>query len=161
MRLINTVSTIFETASRLDNGIHFWRVLPSKKYTKFVAACETFKTIALKYIHASLEAIREKRRLSGAAVGDDDNPTLLEMFAARGCDEATTVTMALDMMFAGVDTTSHALSFAMYHLARNPEVQERLHAEVLMHLPTKTSKLDKKTFDHMPYMKVKASVHVV
>ena len=31
--------------------------------------------------------------------------------------------MALDMLFAGIDTSSHTIAFALYHLAKNPTVQ--------------------------------------
>ena len=41
----------------------------------------------------------------------------------RGCDTGTATIMALDMLFAGIDTSSHTIAFALYHLAKNPRVQ--------------------------------------
>ncbi len=38
-------------------------------------------------------------------------------------------------------------------MAKNPEVQEKLHQEVLTHLPTKSSKLNKNALDKMPYLR--------
>ena len=43
-------------------------------------------------------------------------PTLLEQLAQRGCDEEAAVVMALDMMFAGIDTASHNIGFILYEL---------------------------------------------
>lgn len=86
---------------------------------------------------------------------EEGDATLLEMFKARGCDEQTAVVMALDMIFAGVDTSSHTASFLLYHLAKNPEVQERLFQEVKRELPEVDSKMNRKTLDSMPYMKVR------
>ena len=44
-------------------------------------------------------------------------------FPERGCDTGTATIMALDMLFAGIDTSSHTIAFALYHLAKNPRVQ--------------------------------------
>lgn len=55
--------------------------------------------------------------------------------------------------FSGIDTSSHLGAFAMYQLARNPQVQEMLHAEVSKELPHKSSKLDLKALDRMPYLR--------
>ena len=44
-------------------------------------------------------------------------------FPERGCDTGTATIMALDMLFAGIDTSSHTIAFALYHLAKNPTVQ--------------------------------------
>ena len=35
--------------------------------------------------------------------------------------------MANDALMAGIDTTGNASAFLLYHLASNPEHQERLH----------------------------------
>ena len=55
----------------------------------------------------------------------------------RGCDETTAIVMALDMMFAGIDTSSHTSSYAMFQLAKHPEVQEKLYREIKKELPDK------------------------
>ena len=48
--------------------------------------------------------------------------------------------MALDMMFAGIDTSSHTSAYALYQLAKHPEIQETLYKEIKSELPTKVSK---------------------
>ena len=47
--------------------------------------------------------------------------------------------MALDMMFAGIDTSSHTSSYAMFQLAKHPEVQEKLYREIKKELPDKVT----------------------
>jgi hypothetical protein len=93
------------------------------------------------YIHQSLEDVKGNK-------GDDKGePTLIEMFFDRGCDEATAIIMALDMMFAGIDASSHLSAYALYRLARNPEVQERLYQEIKTELPSRDSKIEKKALE--------------
>ena len=40
------------------------------------------------------------------------------------------VVMSLDAFFAGIDTTSSSAAFLIYNLAANPDVQDRLYAEI-------------------------------
>ena len=37
---------------------------------------------------------------------------------------------AIELMFGGVDTTSHTVIFILYLLANNPDVQDRLYGEM-------------------------------
>ena len=62
---------------------------------------------------------------------------MLELFFERGVDVSTAIVMALDMMFAGVDTSSHTSAFIMYQLAKHPNVQEKLYKEISTELPDK------------------------
>ena len=41
------------------------------------------------------------------------------------------VVMAIDGMMAGIDTTGNTVSFLLYHLAINPEAQEKLYQEII------------------------------
>ena len=61
------------------------------------------------------------------------------IYFVRGCDETTAIVMALDMMFAGIDTSSHTSSYAMFQLAKHPEVQEKLYREIKKELPDKVT----------------------
>ena len=45
------------------------------------------------------------------------------------CDEATLRALSEDLIFAGIDTTSHTVAFALYFLSKNPEAQAKLRIE--------------------------------
>ena len=149
MEVIGAVRDIFETNANLDQALlQWWRYLPSQDMKKFLRATEVFQTVTTKYVGQAMRRIAETQSQDGSGP-----PTLLELFAARGCSEQVATVMALDMIFAGIDTSSHSSAFFLYHLAKNPRVQDKLREEVATALPSGDSRLTDKSFERMPYMK--------
>lgn len=62
-------------------------------------------------------------------------------------------TQTIDLLMAGIDTTSHTTSFLLYQLARNPEIQERLRREVLDVVGPKGSPLTVSNANNLHYLK--------
>ncbi|KAK3874939.1 hypothetical protein Pcinc_020158 [Petrolisthes cinctipes] len=61
----------------------------------------------------------------------DEELTLMESLLTKpGLSRKDVVTLILDMLFAGIDTTSHTMGFTLYLLARNPAAQVKLQEEV-------------------------------
>ena len=150
MEVIGAVRDIFETNANLDQALlQWWRYLPSQEMRRFLKATDVFQTVTTKYVGQAMRRIAEAHTKEG----DSGPPTLLELFAARGCSEQVATVMALDMIFAGIDTSSHSSAFFLYHLAKNPRVQDKLREEVAAALPSADSRLTEKSFDRMPYMK--------
>lgn len=147
--LIKAVGEMFGLNYRLDNGLQLWRYSPVQGPTmrKLEEHCKVFYSICERHIQESLAKLQAREKKEG------EDKTLLELFAERGCDSGMATIMALDMLFAGVDTSSHTISFALYHLARNPRVQDKLHSEIVEHLGESGGFLKKNKFDSMPYLK--------
>ena len=68
-------------------------------------------------------------------------------------DKSIGIAMAEDMLLAGVDTTSTAVTSVLYSLAKNPDKQEKLREEILTILPEKSSKLTPTSFNSAPYLR--------
>jgi cytochrome P450 len=96
--------------------------------------------------HADMDAIiygmiRERRQSPG------DRGDLLSMLLEAVDSEDSTARMTdeqvrdecMTIMLAGHETTANALSFALWLLAKHPEIQERLHAEAAAVLGTRAA----------------------
>jgi cytochrome P450 len=64
------------------------------------------------------------------AAGVDHGDLLSMLVAAEGMDDDEVRTQVLNILMAGTDTTAITLSWAFCELARNPEVERRVHEEI-------------------------------
>lgn len=100
-----------------------------------------------KYIKEAREKLSQKGK-------DEEVDTVLEkLLLTKGYGEGYTLMMVQDMFGAGIDTTAHSMAFLFYHLARNPEKQEKLRDEILGVAPDKTAAVTSQVINKMPYMK--------
>ncbi|TFV58607.1 cytochrome P450 [Mycobacterium sp. PS03-16] len=77
-------------------------------------------------LHAIADEIVDRRRAEGLGRHDD----LLDTMLGAGLSPANIRYQLLNFLVAGHETTSGALSFALFNLSRHPEVCERARAEV-------------------------------
>lgn len=61
--------------------------------------------------------------------------------------------MAADFFLAGIDTTTYTSSFLLYHISKNPKVQEKLFEESLKVLPNVESTFAESSLQEIPYAK--------
>ena len=125
IRIINSVQGVFEKSRLLDEGLGLWRKFPqlSRLFNSFGSDYDQFLNLSKKYIKLAL---------------DDEDPesaALLRSLAAEGFNEDMMTALAVDAMFAGIDTSSHLIAFTMYYLAKHPEVQTKLYDEIMHHFP--------------------------
>ena len=121
LAMIRAVQGVLAHSKTLDSGLRLWErlPLPSRDFAAFLDHYRTFKASARQCIEEAGEA-------GEAAAG----PSLVSDLARSGCPRAVTSAAAVELLFGGVDTTSHTAIFLLYLLASNPGVQERLHAEL-------------------------------
>ncbi|KAF2351403.1 Cytochrome P450 [Trinorchestia longiramus] len=124
MQLIRIVNELFSVLATTELGFPFWQYFRTPSYKKLETSHQTLATEAMKEAEARLEEAK--------AQGDPDRKlTIMETFLnTEGLSRSDVATIILDMLFAGIDTTSHTVGFALYLLARNPKVQEGLQQKV-------------------------------
>ncbi|XP_065571694.1 probable cytochrome P450 301a1, mitochondrial [Artemia franciscana] len=145
-KMIDATNSIFILTSQLEfNGPQFWKIFPSKKLKQLFASQDIFFEISLKHINKAFEKLKHKSEEAGQ--------TILESMLDRGVSIKEATIMAMDLLMAGIETTSSTQSFLFYHLARNEEKQEKLREEIRRFLPTPDAKLKPENLTDMKYLK--------
>lgn len=141
-----TIGTAMHVVQReLINHVYFpmpkwW---PGKRNREKFAAIADIETIVMNMVEA--------RRSTGEDRGD-----LLSMLVHARDEDGTGMTdrelrdQAMTLIFAGHETTAHALTWAWYLLATHPEVTARIRAD--MHAVAGDSRLEVSHLTDLPYL---------
>ncbi len=127
-RMIDATSIIVENSWAIDFQVFpLWRWINKPigfRWKQFKAANHEFATIALGYIKESMRKIE-------SGLSSQEDPSILQQLLSRpDFDIKDAITMTLDLLMAGIDTTSHTIAFVLYNLAKNPESQQLLYQEI-------------------------------
>ena len=68
------------------------------------------------------------------ALKPDDQTILAKMIATVDGDISIPIVFAMDALAAGSETTGLQSIFLLYHMARNPDKQEKLYQEICQHI---------------------------
>ncbi|XP_037950060.1 probable cytochrome P450 12e1, mitochondrial [Teleopsis dalmanni] len=148
--IIETIRSVFELAYDLEIQPPIWRYIKTPQYKKMMKSLDTMLDICNKYISEALSRIEhdESGKLTTEA---GKEKSVLEKLAKK--DKKIAVVMALDMMLAGVDTTSTTITSILICIGKNPEKQAKLLAEIKQILPEKSSKLTIEKMNNLPYLR--------
>jgi cytochrome P450 family 20 subfamily A len=94
----------------------------SEREKKFQAALDGAKGYVKEVV-----AMREKMEIT------EENERLIDILMRHCVDEETLLSDAITYVVAGFHTVAYALSWAFYFIARESDVQDRLHAEIFEH----------------------------
>ncbi|XP_069948773.1 probable cytochrome P450 49a1 isoform X1 [Cherax quadricarinatus] len=125
MRLITIVNEIFDLLNDTEMNFPYWKIFPTPSFRKLKKRHQDFLELADQNIRETELALLAK------TATDTDELSLMEtLLLSPGLSRKDVITLILDMLFAGIDTTSHTLGFTLYLLARNPNAQVKLQKEV-------------------------------
>ena len=85
-------------------------------------------------------------------MAEDSETIIAKLFRKCGRDSPIPIVMAVDMMMAGIDTTGSTATFLLYHLATNPDKQEKLYQEICQTIGPE-GHLSEAAINNMTYMK--------
>ncbi|XP_050336821.1 cytochrome P450 302a1, mitochondrial [Bactrocera neohumeralis] len=136
MRAAETTNSIILPT---DQGLQLWRHFETPKYRRLRKAQEYMESVAIDLVSQKLAYFKESKPDGN---GDNHDGTmsrssLIEEYLKNpNLDLCDVVGMAADLLLAGIDTTSYTTAFAVYHIARNAEVQAKLKEEACRVLAT-------------------------
>jgi cytochrome P450 len=106
-----------------------WRIFPPKWNKTFRTAQQNMDVITdftQKHVEIAKKRIAEK----DLDDPDDHEMSVLQKMILRNGPESTyPLVTAMDLLFAGIDTTGNTMGFLMYNLAANPDKQKKSRKE--------------------------------
>ncbi|KAB7505202.1 putative cytochrome P450 [Armadillidium nasatum] len=149
MQMIKCANNAVEAMNITEIRFPFWKLFATPSYKKLRKNHDIFLRIADEIIRET-----EKNLLTKKASEDDAEMTLMETFLkTEGLTRKDVVTMVLDMMFAGIDTTSHTVAFTLYMLAKNQDKQKKLQEEIDNVLGDGKETISEKHLSKLSYLK--------
>lgn len=144
-KMINSIHEMFDLMYRLELMPSLWRIYNTRTLKKFFNVLDTLNGISIKYI------TQAKEKLYNETAANTRERSVLDKLLF--IDEQIACIMALDMLTAGVDTTSNTCGMLLYHLAINPRAQEKLQEEIKLALPDKELPITVQTMKNISYLK--------
>ena len=132
-RLIKAVEVIVDGFADLAFGVPLYKILPNPRWHGNFRKCEDAFNVAVDIIKVRLaEAIKiiEDKKVANGGEYDSEGSILEKFLRKTGPDSPIPKVSALDMVFAGIDTTGNSSGFLLYNLAMNPDKQELLRKEM-------------------------------
>ncbi|MEV8626965.1 cytochrome P450 [Streptomyces sp. NPDC051079] len=130
--------------ARGSDPLPFLAKLPTRVNRRFARGSRT--------LHTLVDAVIAHRHGLGAEAPDDVLTWLLETTDAETGERMSDGQVhdeVMTLLTAGTETTSRTLAWCLYLLARHPEAEERLHAEVDAVLAGRAAGFD--DLPHLPY----------
>lgn len=125
----NAVNVIMDTSHNEFKRIPLYLLVETPSFKKFVKAQNLIKEIAIKYSKSALKNI-ENQKKDCASFDGEHGDLIPYLMSKTSLTEEQIFNVISELIFVGVDTTSHHLSFMMYLLGTHPEVQDKLYQEI-------------------------------
>ncbi|XP_036324712.1 cytochrome P450 CYP12A2-like [Rhagoletis pomonella] len=148
--LLKSIRNFFDYSEDLEVKPSIWKIVKTPKFYKLMDALDKLTDLCNKYIDEALKQIElDKDGKFTSEVGKEKS--VLEKLLR--IDRRIAVVMALDMMMAGVDTTSSTLVGILFCIAKNPDKQAKLFEELNRILPSKDSQPTIESMQNLPYLR--------
>ncbi|XP_050323953.1 probable cytochrome P450 12a5, mitochondrial [Bactrocera neohumeralis] len=149
LKLIVALNDFMALSVDLDYKPTLWRFIATPKFKRLMKAMDNIQSVTWKYINETVRKL-EKESQQGIERSEHEQSILERLLKT---DKKIATVMAMDMLMAGVDTTSSLAVGALLCLAKNPEKQEILRAEVMRVLPQKDGAFIEDPLKHAPYLR--------
>ncbi|XP_048752989.2 probable cytochrome P450 49a1 [Ostrea edulis] len=154
--LLSNILDVHDYLGQSFIRLPWYRLFPTRFYLEFEKAYDNVRHTAQQSLSEYLERKSKQQKISF------QDFTFLEKLVSDPRMPRDSVESAItDMFIAGTDVTANTLSFVLYHLAKNPLVQDRLYDEIkqcCVH-----GEITASTLANMPYLKacIKESLRLV
>ncbi|XP_036331403.1 cytochrome P450 12b1, mitochondrial-like [Rhagoletis pomonella] len=142
-KLVDNMTVFLNMAYHYDVSPSFWRYFETPGFKKLIKALDNITEVTTDYIEKAMAKFASEQNVEGKSV-------LEKLYRI---DKKVAMVMAMDMLMAGMDTTSSAFISTLYLLSTNPEKQEALRKELLTLLPQENAPLTQENTKNLPYLR--------
>ncbi|KAH8401092.1 hypothetical protein KR009_003017, partial [Drosophila setifemur] len=142
-RLAHHMGEFFNYSFKYDVQPSIWPYYKTPGFKEFLKTYDNITDIISNYMEKAMEKFEFK----------DDGQTKCVLEQLLRLNKKVAVVMVMDMLMAGIDTTSSALLTILYHLSRNPAKQDQLRRELFRILPERNVSLTDENTKNMPYLR--------
>ncbi|KAH8240360.1 hypothetical protein KR038_005153, partial [Drosophila bunnanda] len=142
-RLAKYMGEFFNYSFKYDVQPSIWPYYKTPGFKDFLRTYDNITEITTNYIETAMKRFEVK----------DDRKTKCVLEQLLELNKQVAVVMVMDMLMAGIDTTSSATLTILYHLAKNPSKQDHLRREILRVLPETKGSLTEESTKNMPYLR--------
>ncbi|KAM7361973.1 uncharacterized protein ACRADG_012837 [Cochliomyia hominivorax] len=150
LELFRALNDFFRFSWELDFKPSFWRYYKTPTFKKLMATLDKIVDITSSYVNEAIERFEEECEKGNPEKPEQEKSVLEKLIKI---DKRIATVMAMDMLMAGVDTTSSTLTGLLLCLAKNPDKQKKLRQEVLKALPQKDSEFNENAMKNMSYVR--------
>ena len=134
----------------------FYKIYETQQLKKFLSSLDTMYEYAEMFIQRRLRDLEEeqkKQSRGSSGSSESEKAGFFEFLLSSGkLTKDDLLATVIDVLFAGVDTTSNTMQWVLYMMAKNPDKQDILRQEVLSVLGDATLATPT-TLAQMPYLK--------
>ena len=136
----------------------FYKIYETQQFKTFFSSFDTMYEYAELFIQRKVNELEEHgyksqtRNPSEPSKGDDKAGFFEFLLSSGKLTKDDLLASVIDVLFAGVDTTSNTMQWVLYMMAKNPDKQDILRQEVLSVLGD-TTLATPTTLAQMPYLK--------
>ncbi|XP_061391254.1 cytochrome P450 CYP12A2-like [Musca vetustissima] len=158
-RMFQALTDFFTYSLEIEFKPSIWKYYKTPTFKKLMKSLDEITDITKGFVEEAIDRLEEERK-NGVPEKPDNEKSVLEKLIK--IDKKIAMVMAMDMLMAGVDTTSTTFTGLLLCLAKNPEKQEKLREEVRRLLPHKDSEFNEAVLKNMPYLRacIKESLRV-
>ncbi|KAL3868739.1 hypothetical protein ACJMK2_041508 [Sinanodonta woodiana] len=127
---IDNLRGYFKKMQPLMYNVPVYKIFPTKLWKEFENYANTVMEIGRYFVDKKVKELQSVDS-SRAKADDDEVAFLTYLLSQQSLTPEQALSTAVDLLMAATETTSNAILWTLYCLAKNPEVQETLYNETL------------------------------
>ncbi|XP_073823702.1 cytochrome P450 CYP12A2-like [Musca autumnalis] len=149
-QIFDSLTQFFKLIFKIEFQPSIWKFVRTPTYKKLIKTMDTIQDTIEIYIQEAIDCMEAEKK-AGVPEKPESEQSVLEKLLK--VDKKIAQVMAMDMLMAGVDTTTTTFVGLLLCLSKNPEKQDTLRKEILKILPEKDSEFTEEAFANMSYLR--------